>query len=616
MWQFKERQSGIPRVEPTEKEFFADEDSGQLASSLIRESIQNSLDARMGDSTVKIRLHIDDVFLSDSQFDRLFGQLKEHVVSEGSGIRSASSIIGTNVRYIAIEDFGTTGLTGSQDQDEVPKADESNQFYYFWRHIGRGGKSGSDLGRWGLGKTVFAATSQVGAYFGVTRRKSESDNLAMGLSVLKYHVIDETEFQPFGYFASHRPDGFPAPIVGGQINKDLTDIFQLSRGNEPGLSVVVPFANPEITVDGLRDSILTQFYFPIALGTLEISVSGSNSLIELNSNYLKENIATINREDRSLGSQIELALWFSKQEEEGPIIDPAKFGPDLSPNIVISNQLASIAKNFEEYEPIAVRIPAEITFQDGNSTASYVTVIGKKGAGSRRSRVSFVRQGLTIPSMRVDAPTGTRFLVYAHDKPIAEFLGDAENPAHTTWTRTERIKNKYKKAQGTIEQVKSSVSRFHNLLIDQDDLTDNELLQQFFPAPVKEPEKKKRKRPGNKPGTESGPPIDPPPPNLRRFTVTDIDDGFSIKPGANGAQLPIELVVRVAYDTDGGNPFSTYETFDFQLGVAPIKISTVNCTTRQKNGTMAIDDIQADFEVMVTGFDTERDLITDVRVAK
>jgi hypothetical protein len=46
---------------------------------------------------------------------------------------------------------------------DPPDGDSSRQdFYWFWRNIGRSSKTGDDLGRWGLGKTkLFIVRSAV-----------------------------------------------------------------------------------------------------------------------------------------------------------------------------------------------------------------------------------------------------------------------------------------------------------------------------------------------------------------------------------------------------------------------------------------------------------------------
>src|SRR5262249_31613702 len=100
--------------------------------------------------------------------------------------------------FLVIEDFGTRGLTGDDRRNEDPSPETEEQakqsFYWFWRNVGRPGKSGNDRGRWGLGKTVFPATSRINTLFGLTRRSTDNRVLLMGQAVTKVHSMGDQEY--------------------------------------------------------------------------------------------------------------------------------------------------------------------------------------------------------------------------------------------------------------------------------------------------------------------------------------------------------------------------------------------------------------------------------------
>src|SRR5215212_9449158 len=54
-WHFREMSRGEINVDPVHDEFFKAQD---LADALVREAIQNSLDARRGHSTVRVRFRL------------------------------------------------------------------------------------------------------------------------------------------------------------------------------------------------------------------------------------------------------------------------------------------------------------------------------------------------------------------------------------------------------------------------------------------------------------------------------------------------------------------------------------------------------------------------------
>ena len=86
------------------------------------------------------------------------------------------------MQYLVIEDTGTAGLEGDwrQFDDSALQSAEDNYFYWFFRNVGRSGKSSLDGGSWGLGKWVFPDASQASAFIAVTRRHSDGETLLMG----------------------------------------------------------------------------------------------------------------------------------------------------------------------------------------------------------------------------------------------------------------------------------------------------------------------------------------------------------------------------------------------------------------------------------------------------
>ena len=54
------------------------------------------------------------------------------------------------IKFITIEDSGTTGLDGATGEDGS-SPEKGNNFYDFWWREGMSGKRGREAGRWGLG---------------------------------------------------------------------------------------------------------------------------------------------------------------------------------------------------------------------------------------------------------------------------------------------------------------------------------------------------------------------------------------------------------------------------------------------------------------------------------
>ncbi len=75
--------------------------------------------------------------------------------------------------------------------------------------MGRSGKTDDKLGRWGLGKTVFPASSR-SIHSGVlTVRKSDQRKMLMGQSILRIHnreddKKEECGYKPYGMFGNYK----------------------------------------------------------------------------------------------------------------------------------------------------------------------------------------------------------------------------------------------------------------------------------------------------------------------------------------------------------------------------------------------------------------------------
>ena len=164
MWKFRGLREGQPERSPHEAEFF---NVGDLdpAASLVREIIQNSVDARLPDSD-SIRVRFTFVEHSKSKNSKYYTGLEEHLKSCDFKLEDNAF---EKFPVLIIEDFGTCGLDGQIQRSKI-KEDTKSNFYNFWWREGISKKEGSDVGRWGLGKTVLHVCSQLRSFWGLTMR--------------------------------------------------------------------------------------------------------------------------------------------------------------------------------------------------------------------------------------------------------------------------------------------------------------------------------------------------------------------------------------------------------------------------------------------------------------
>jgi hypothetical protein len=207
-WQFRKMNKGEMNVDPIEGEFFSTEALGSLPDALIREAIQNSLDAAIPEEQVKVVVTFSssDQNLPASKIEYYLKGLRSHLEARESGLIERVTLTGP-MDFLVIEDFGTRGLEGEVREDEDKRAEgEKNDFFYFWRNIGRAVEGATDRGRWGLGKTVFQAASRINSFFGLTIRRGNPGKQLMGQSVLKIHWCDGSKHGPYGYYGVFEGD--------------------------------------------------------------------------------------------------------------------------------------------------------------------------------------------------------------------------------------------------------------------------------------------------------------------------------------------------------------------------------------------------------------------------
>src|SRR6266571_7064184 len=238
-WSFSKMSRDQMSIDPVLREFFR---SAELTENLVRESIQNSLDARReGQNHVRVRFAFSssEKGIPAQAYDEYARGLWPHLDTVAlNDIPHRDE----PMRFLTIEDFGTRGLCGDPKQyDDSEEKGPKNDFFYFWRNYGRSSKRETQLGRWGVGKTVFAESSRVSSFFGLTVREEDGKRLLMGQSVLKTHTIAKTRFTPYGFYSHREDDGFPLPIQDLDRMEEFRQRFNLKRTTETGLSVVIPY---------------------------------------------------------------------------------------------------------------------------------------------------------------------------------------------------------------------------------------------------------------------------------------------------------------------------------------------------------------------------------------
>ena len=113
-WMFRKCEPDETLRDSVSGEFF----NSTRLESVIREALQNSLDARAGKEPASVRIFYSgaatavDGNVYASRYRA--GDVDSHYTNHESGLTSIPDV-GEKCEYLTIEDFNTTGLTGSGD---------------------------------------------------------------------------------------------------------------------------------------------------------------------------------------------------------------------------------------------------------------------------------------------------------------------------------------------------------------------------------------------------------------------------------------------------------------------------------------------------------------------
>ena len=637
-WRFKKLTPNDTRVNATHLEFFRDEALANPVDALVREDIQNRLDARAaGEGRIKVcyRFRTGLASLPQAAATGWLKNLKPHLEA-GEAVKELDSGISVDAPMpcLLLEDFHTIGLEGDPLTTSDPEhAEELNHFYWFVRNVGRSGKKGSDRGRWGLGKIVYPAASAIRSFFALTVRRSDNRELLIGRSVLAVHRIAGEDFDSEGYFGRFDDEtyqDFCTPVEDPESLGRFRSEFGLRRApGEPGLSLVIPFPLAEITPWGIAQSVIHHYFEEILRGRLEVLVEDDKGFqLEIREDSIENAVAGLTQfgadERRRLLDLIAFgrqALAFA-QGMPGSWTLRASTPPKWSDpeELFASPEEAMAARTaFRDGKLLRFDLPVKVeALRSPHVADGFFSVILQRGETSSQPFEVFIRDGLTISGLKALREPGVTALTRIENNPLSNLLGDAENPAHTTWLQTTKhFRGKYRNGAAVLKYVKNAASALSGWLGRVDAELDPDLLQHLFSIPLNDGVKlpKPKAKPGDSPPVI---PDDLPPSRPSAFQLAECAGGFTLKSTGAAVPLPDKIRIRAAYETLRGNPFSQHHPADFDFTAANGDLRVTGFGIEAYGiapNILDVKPVSPDFDLTVEGFDTHRDLIVKARAA-
>lgn len=587
----------------------------------LREVLQNALDARVSKAKqVKVVLSYCEL---DGRGRELINQLvpQEHLQRFVQSVPHRHDTIPGITDCLVVEDFGTTGLTGTFDD---PDADGPGQNWNaFWFREGEGGKEGgSGNGGAGQGKITYFSTSGIRTIFTYTVRNDDNLSALFGASSFLRDYIYGPEHRKWkrdaywGLWQKRGDQTLALPLCELSAITDFTSCLSLKRtSNETGTSLVIP--EPKAFDDNVAVQIvLAEFFVPILRGDLAVTIgdvdidkSTVNALADarLSDERARELDTCTTKGFRDFMSQAII------NSSEGMLVASrsVKSASEIGEDCFQQEQLASLREALESEKMVSVRFTTTVKPKNRESVNCAVDVHLMLPFGLERPEQAVIRKDLLIG----DEPIGqgklrqrARGLTLICDDELSKLLLNAEEATHLRWNaRLPRLGEYYKDGPEVVAFVRNAASRLLDVLLNSDQKRDFKLLAKYFSAagePSRNEAKGKKTPKGKQPPTVN----DIPPPKPKLLSIEALHDGCRIRPARLAAladcKLPLAVSVEFAYEGLDKDAFAEYDPMDFDVGDASFKLQASGCDVAKRAfNRVEFDVTSQDFDFSLSGFD-------------
>jgi hypothetical protein len=617
-WQFRplnpNDNSGVSTVEDN----FADEERTSVEI-LVRETLQNPLDARCEEQLVEVRYNL--VCLNSDSSNLLKNLFPENCIEHFfSGGLLKTAELPKSIAFLVVEDFGTTGLEGCYEDSSVDG--QAENWNAFWFREGEGAKPSRSNGGAGQGKITLYAASEIRSVLALTHRVSDGKQLAFGCCRFRrnYKLPGRNErwAKEARWGSTLDATHLALPIQDASLIRALKEELGLMREDKAGTTFIVPMP-VEITLDELRNAVLNEFFFPIRRGRLKVTIG--DFVID------RESVSDL---AARLGSRARYPSDYRKFLEqsialhiESPPTALAKRGWEqntkLSEDIFDPTQLNSLKKAFERSEIVSVDFPVRIRKKNTEPKEGRFRVVLRQYLDGDQSFELFVRQDLGIDgekrlkgSRRIQPVMSLTFI---DDLELSGFLVAAEEPTHRTWNASRpKVKALYDATGQLLNAVRNAALRLVEFLTPAG-VRDTTALSPYFADPRRSEGNQRGARGEipDSPNAEQKNPAHIPPPLPKPIDFLPLKNGFSIKAVPSvmaGKRLPLLCEVITAYATTLGDPFKQWDAADYWLNNEqefPIEVQGVSDLVR--NGNEIYFRIESNEALLtVAGFDPNRKL--------
>jgi hypothetical protein len=416
--------------------------------SFVREVLQNCRDQRVADDRVDVRFTLTELSEADQAIlleaidwpvlmEHLDATARPELVTIGPRLREGLELTGEGkLRILRIQDTGTRGLTGGEDDDE--------NFAALVRHdLITAGHRRESGGSFGVGKGVLWRFSNLSTVLFHSLLWGTHENRFIGRTALAAHEAEDEKWEGPGWFGARDPDEPKRAIsIWGDEARQVAALTKLARPEGmTGVSILVlgfddPSRVEEPSVAEMCEEMVasaTRWFWP-ALRNDDISVlvegfKGDERVFTAHAHAITPEVAPF------VHAQQDTATPDDALDEPGDVAEKT---------VTIT---------------LPAQRPALFEHSHGQMQASATLRVrlAESGETERRNTVALQRgTGMVVQyrDLRVRAAADQAFHAVllagrAHgdaesDRALEAFLRAAEPPTHQEWTHTtERIKAEY-----------------------------------------------------------------------------------------------------------------------------------------------------------------------------
>lgn len=620
-WQFRSLNPNETSGASIADDNFADEERTSVEI-LVRETIQNPLDARLNDTVVRVEYKLVTVDMQTSNFAKSIfcNNWARHFLA-GDLIQENQPP--TSMTFLVIEDFGTTGLEGCYTDSSIEGSTEN--WNAFWFREGEGAKTTKSNGGAGQGKITLYLASQLRSVFALTKRKSDSNELLFGCCRFNrnYKLPNDTNrwAKEARWGAVSNPNQLATPILNSPIINAMKTELKLTRGSKFGTTFIVPMPASGITEASLCNAVINEFFFAINRGSLVVKIGNitlDSSTIASQANDMKPP-SRMSKHFRDF-----LAITAKKVSDTATATMIVPWGKEkkLDSNAFKESELTSLKNQFQNSKLVSADLLILIkSRQLPNTSTSKFRVLLQKDESADQSQELYVRQDLGIDGEKRLKTTRTitpvMALTFIEDPNLSNLLVAAEEPTHRKWnSRRPKVLAQYISPGDVLNLVRNAALRLVQL-ISPEEKKDETALAIYFADPNSEPTKRIRGK-GITPDAsiiKEGFPKQIPKARLKPILLKNLERGFEIRSKAtDGISFPIDCKITLAYATAVGDAFKLWDAADFWIEdevAHPRLHSGVSAQTTALN-TFSFRLNNENSWLSVSGFDQKRQL--EIRV--